>query len=293
MLQFVWQIGQPRRGKKTESVRIMKLNVNGKVAVITGGSRGLGLNCAEVLVKNGAKSVYITSRKQQAVNESVEFLKGVAKQYNPSCKVVGIASDVSNGEGVKKFAQQVASQEDKVDILIANAGASWGAPLMKHPESAFDKVMDLNVKGVFLTIQAFYPLLKEAGTVDYSSRVLIMGSITGIKPDAMDGGTYGYTASKAGVMHLGKCLALELGPQNINVNLLAPGFFPTKMSNGLLEKIGDTFVQNNPKKRLGRQEDIESVVLFFCAKESDYINGAVIPIDGGAHVGDAPKSSKL
>jgi NAD(P)-dependent dehydrogenase (short-subunit alcohol dehydrogenase family) len=268
----------------------MKLNVNGKVAVITGGSRGLGLNCAEVLVKNGAKAVYITSRKDKAVQEAVRFLKGIAKQYNPGCKIVGIAADVSNGDGVKQFAEAVCSQESKVDILIANAGASWGAPLIQHPETAFDKVMDLNVKGVFLTIQAFYPQLKKAGTKDYSSRVLIMGSVTGIQANAMEGGTYGYTASKAGVMHMGKCLALELGPDNINVNLLAPGFFPTKMSNGLLEKIGDKFTARNPKKRLGKQEDIESVVLFFCAKESDYLNGVVIPIDGGSSVGDAPLS---
>lgn len=266
----------------------MKLNVNGKVAVITGGSRGLGLNCAEALVKNGAKAVYITSRKQSAVDEAVTYLKNIAKQYkNSGCKIVGIASDVSNADGVKSFAKQIYAQEDKVDILIANAGASWGAPLMKHPESAFDKVMDLNVKGVFLTVQAFYPLLKKAGTEDYSSRVLIMGSVAGIQASAMEGGTYGYTASKAGVMHMGKGLALELGPQNINVNLLAPGFFPTKMSSGLLETFGDSFISRNPKKRLGKQEDIESVVLFFCAKESDYINGAVIPIDGGSSVGDA------
>lgn len=266
----------------------MKLNVDGKVAVITGGSRGLGLNCAEVLVKNGAKAVYITSRKDAAVQEAAQYLRGLAKRYNPGCTIVGIASDVSNGDGVKQFAEQVYAREPKVDILVANAGASWGAPLMKHPEDAFDKVLDLNVKGVFLTIQAFHALLKKAGTTEYSSRVLIMGSIAGIRADGVEGGTYGYAASKAGVMHLGKLLALELGPENINVNLLAPGFFPTRMSNGLLEVVGDAMIQKNPKKRLGRQEDIESVVLFFCAKESDYITGAVIPIDGGVSVGDAP-----
>lgn len=271
----------------------MKLNVNGKVVAVTGGSRGLGLNCAEVLLKNGAKSIYITSRKEKAVNEAVEYLKQLGKQYNPSVKVVGIAADVSNGAGVTKFFDLVRAQEDQVDILIANAGASWGEKLTKHPESAIDKVLDLNIKGVFLTIQAFYPLLKKAGTKDYSSRVLIMGSVAALQAGSFEGGTYGYLASKAGVTHLGKSLALELGPDNINVNILAPGFFPTKMSNGLLETVGERMIKANPKQRLGEQSDIESVVLFFCAKESDYLNGVVIPIDGGANLGDAITSSKL
>lgn len=266
----------------------MKLNVDGKVAVVTGGSRGLGLNCAEVLVKNGAKAVYITSRKDKAVQESVKFLQDLAKQYNNTdCKIAGIGTDCSTKAGNKKLYDFVAESESQVDILIANAGASWGAPLTQHPEEAFDKVLALNVKGVFLTIQAFYPLLKKAGTKDYSSRILITGSVTGLRTDAMGSGTYGYTASKAGVMHMGKALAMELGPQNINVNILAPGFFPTKMANGLLEKVGERMIAANPKRRLGRQEDLESVVLFFSAKESDYINGAVIPIDGGSYLGDA------
>jgi NAD(P)-dependent dehydrogenase (short-subunit alcohol dehydrogenase family) len=274
---------------------MVRLNVNGKVVAITGGSRGLGLSCAEILLKNGAKSVYITSRKAQAVNESVEHLKRIAAKYNSSATVGGIASDVSNGDGVKKFFDYVASKESQVDILIANAGASWGSPLSDHPESAFDKVIDLNVKGVFLTIQAFYPLLKKGGTQEYSSRVLIMGSVAGLIVNSAEGGVYGYLASKAGVHHLGKSLSLELGPQNINVNIIAPGFIPTKMSNGLLEKHGANMIKSNPKQRLGTDQDIENVVLFFSAKESDYINGAVIPVDGGQNVGNAAglSSSKL
>ncbi|CCH45773.1 3-oxoacyl-[acyl-carrier-protein] reductase [Wickerhamomyces ciferrii] len=267
-----------------------KLNVEGKVVAITGGSRGLGLYCAEILLRNGAKSIYLTSRKDKAVQEAVDYLQKINKLDELDAKIVGIASDVSNKAGVDHFFNTVKQHEDHVDILIANAGASWGEALETHPETGFDKVLDLNVKGVFLTIQSFYPLLKKAGSKDYSSRVLIMGSIAGIQINAIEGGTYGYAASKAGVMHMGKTLALELGPQNINVNLLAPGFFPTKMSNGLLENIGEKMVKANPKKRLGNQKDIESVVLFFCAKESDYINGAVIPIDGGAHLGEAPDS---
>lgn len=264
-----------------------KLNVNGKVVAITGGSRGLGLYCAEILLINGAKAIYLTSRKQKAVNEAVDYLKNLAKTKSLNVKVVGVATDVSNKAGVKKFYDVVAANESKVDILIANAGASWGSPLEEHPEEAIDKILALNVKGVFLTVQLFYPLLKAAGTKDYSSRVLIMGSIAGLVATAMEGGTYGYAASKAGVMHMSKSLAKELGPQNINVNILAPGFFPTKMSNGLLETVGDYMTKANPKRRLGTQKDIESVVLFFSSKESDYINGAVIPIDGGAHLGDA------
>ncbi|KAH3676044.1 hypothetical protein WICMUC_002340 [Wickerhamomyces mucosus] len=280
-----------------------RLNVDGKVVVITGGSRGLGLHCAEALLKHGAKSIYITSRKQKAVDDAVIYLKDIVDKFKEKnqfynkgngIKIHGLAADISTAQGNIKFVELVSKYEDKVDILIPNAGASWGAPLTKHPEEAFDKVLDLNIKGVFLTIQKFYPLLLKAGSSDYSARILIMGSVAGISPNlGLMGGTYGYLSSKAGVAHLGKSLALELGPQNINVNILAPGFIPSKMSNGLLSKFGKEFADKNPKKRIGTNKDLESAVLFFSAKESDYINGAIIPIDGGQHLGDAPAFSSI
>lgn len=263
----------------------MKLNVNDKVAVVTGGSRGLGFNCCKTLVKNGISKLFLTSRKKKQLDEAVESLKQLGNEYkNSQVEIYAIASDLSNKDGILKFFSYVSNLTSSVDILIINAGASWGASFLKHSEQAFNKVVDLNLKSVFLTIQSFYPLLVKNASPDYSSRVLIMGSIAGITVGSTGTGTYGYTASKAGVMHLGKLLAVELGPNNINVNIIAPGFFPTKMSNGLIDKFGDAMVASNPKRRLGEQKDIESVVLFFCAKESDYINGCVIPLDGGAHL---------
>lgn len=280
-----------------------RLNVYGKVVAITGGSRGLGLHCAEVLLKNGAKSIYITARKQKGIDDAVKYLESIVRTYKErdqlyqkgqGITIKGIPADVSKTAGVVTFLNLVKENETQVDILIPNAGASWGAPLDQHPEQAIDKVLGLNIKGVFLTIQNFKPLLVKAGTKDYSARVLIMGSVAGITP-SFDGesGTYGYLASKAGVAHLGKMLALELGPHNINVNIIAPGFFPSKMSNGLLEgEFGRHVIDHNPKRRIGKQSDLENVILFFSAQESDYINGVVIPIDGGHHLGDgAPLSS--
>ncbi|KAH3672218.1 hypothetical protein WICPIJ_010070 [Wickerhamomyces pijperi] len=280
-----------------------RLNVYGKVVAITGGSRGLGLHCAEILVKNGAKSIYITARKQKGVDDAIQYLQKIVETYKDRDQLYhkgqdiiirGIPADVSTGKGVVAFLNLVQEKETQVDILIANAGASWGAPLDQHPEAAIDKVLELNIKGVFLTIQKFKPLLVKAGNEDYSARILIMGSVAGITPTfGGEGGTYGYLASKAGVAHMGKMLALELGPQNVNVNIIAPGFFPSKMSNGLLEgEFGQHMISHNPKRRIGKQSDIENAILFFAARESDYINGAVIPIDGGHHLGDSvPLSS--
>lgn len=266
---------------------MVDLNVNGKVAVITGGTRGLGLYCAEALVTNGASTVVITSRKESACEESKGYLEDIAKRNNKTCKIISIAADISKEDECKAFFEKVSAQVDKVNILIANAGASWGAPLESHSPSAVKKVLDLNIVAVFHTIQLFTPLLEQSGTKEDPSRVLIMSSIVSLVA-AEPVGTYGYLASKAGVSHLGKNLALQLGPRNINVNSLAPGFFPTKMSNGLLEISGEMMTEMNPKGRLGVKEDIQNATLFLCAKESNYVNGIVLPIDGGAHLVGVP-----
>ncbi|ODV59168.1 SDR family NAD(P)-dependent oxidoreductase [Ascoidea rubescens DSM 1968] len=264
---------------------MIDFNVHGKTCIITGGTRGLGYACAEVLLTNGAKKIFITSRNEQAVRAAVHELEKLGDVYNKDCEIIGIPSDLSKLQSIDELYNVITDtfKETQVDVLIANAGATWGAPLGEHPSEAIEKVLNLNLKGVFLTIQKFLPLLKKKPEDD-PSRILIMGSIAGIAVNQF-ANTYGYLASKAGVIHLGKNLAIELAPKyNINVNMLAPGFFPSRMANGLLEEIGDTYVQQNPRKRLGKKEDLESVVLFLCSKQSNYINGAVIPIDGGHHL---------
>lgn len=162
-----------------------------------------------------------------------------------------------------------------------------GAPLEEHPISAVRKVLDLNVVSVFGCIQGFVDILERSGTPEDPSRILITSSVASlVAADAA--GTFGYLASKAGVSHMGKNLAISLGPRNINVNLLAPGFFPTKMSNGLLETFGEIMTESNPKRRLGVKSDIQNAVLWLSAKESSYINGIVLPIDGGNHLVGMP-----
>lgn len=258
-------------------------SVNNKVAVITGGSRGLGLYMAEALLQGGASKVYLSSRKHQACLDAAEEMNKLAESNGWKGRAVGFGADCSNLAGCSKLYEEVAKHESKVDILIANAGATWGQDFDNHPESAISKVFDLNVKGVFLTIQVFHKLLQNAGTSVDPARVLITGSTAGIVTN-MSGGTYGYLASKAAVHHLAKVLALELGPENITVNVLAPGFFKTKMAAGVLNLIGDEMVASNPRRRLGNKEDIIGITLFLCSPASNYINGVVIPLDGGMHL---------
>lgn len=257
--------------------------LDGKIAVVTGGSRGLGLYMCEAFILGGCSQVYVSSRKQDACEEACQQLNDLAKSKNLKGVAYPIGADVSNQAGVDKLVEFVASKTDKVDFLAANAGATWGAEFGDHPEKAFDKVMGLNVKGVFLTIQSFYPLLEKAGTKEDPSRVIITASVAGLR-SGMSGGTYGYLSSKAAIIHLGKSLAVELGPSNITVNSLAPGFFPTKMSNGILEVVGDEMVESNPLRRLGERDDIYGAVTYLCSKAGSYLNGIVLPIDGGMYL---------
>lgn len=168
---------------------------------------------------------------------------------------------------------------------MANAGATWGEKFDTHPDSAFAKVMDLNVKAVFNTIQLFTPMLEKAGSTEDPSRVLITSSVAGKGVGTLgEHGTYGYSASKAAVLHLGRNLAVELGPRGITVNSICPGFFPSKMSNGLLAASGgaDKFAEANPMKRLGRPEDIAGIVVYLSSRAGSHVNGEAIAIDGGA-----------
>ncbi|CAH6720507.1 D-arabinitol 2-dehydrogenase [ribulose-forming] [[Candida] jaroonii] len=262
---------------------MVDFNVNGKTAVITGGTRGLGLHCAEAFVLNGADCVVITSRKAKACEESKALLEKLAKDNGKDCKIVAIPSDLSVEEDCIKFFEATKKEVKKVDILIANAGATWGAQLEDHPISAMHKVLSLNIVGVFNCIKLFAPMLEEAGTHEDPARIVIMSSVVSLI-NVDQAGVYGYAASKAGVSHLGKNLAVQLGPRNITVNSLAPGFFPSKMSDGLIAAAGDIMIESNPRKRLGTKEDMQSAILFLCSKQANYINGIVLPLDGGAYL---------
>lgn len=172
-----------------------------------------------------------------------------------------------------------------VDILLANAGATWGEAFDTHPDGAFGKVLDLNIKAVFNTIRLFAPLLQARASVADPSRVLITASVAGLTVGTLGKqATFGYGASKAGVIHLGRNLAVELGPRHITVNSICPGFFPTKMSAGLLELSGGQkkFADGNPMSRLGQPEDIAGIVVYLCSRAGSYVNGETIALDGGS-----------
>lgn len=256
-------------------------SLNGKVAVVTGGSRGLGLHAASGLLQAGASQVFITSRKAKACEEACAALNALPC----SGKAISVPADLSKDGEVARLVKEVEKHTDHVDILLANAGATWGAPFDEHPENAFAKVMDLNVKSVFVCIQQFAPLLRKKATQDDPSRVITTASIAGIGVGTLgENATFGYSASKAAVLHLTRNLALELGPQHIICNSIAPGFFPTKMASGLMELTGgvEKLAAASPNRRLGHPEDIAGTIVYLCSRAGGHVNGGNIVLDGGS-----------
>ncbi|KAF1855019.1 NADPH-dependent beta-ketoacyl reductase (rhlG) [Fusarium sp. NRRL 52700] len=259
-------------------------SLKGKVAVITGGSRGLGLHAASAFLQAGASKVFISSRKAAACEEACKALNALPN-LAPGAVAISVPADSSKFEGVESLLAQVKKHTDRVDILLANAGATWGEQFDTHPDSAFAKVMDLNVKAVFNTIRLFTPLLEKSASLQDPSRVIITASVAGLGVGTIGKqGTYGYSASKAAVLHLGRNIAMELGPRHITVNSICPGFFPSKMSNGLLEMSGgaEEIANSNPMRRLGKPEDIAGVVVYLASRAGSHVNGETIAIDGGA-----------
>ncbi|KAM4061242.1 enoyl-(Acyl carrier protein) reductase [Hirsutella rhossiliensis] len=263
-------------------------SLRGKVAVVTGGSRGLGLHAASAFLQAGASTVFISSRKAAACDAACKALNALPN-LAPGARAIPVPADSATPQGVRHLLAEVKKHTDKVDILLANAGATWGAEFDKHPDEAFAKVMNLNVRAVFNTVRDFAPLLEEAarqgGADGEPSRVIITASVAGLGIGTIGPqGTYGYSASKAAVIHLGRNLAVELGPRRITVNSICPGFFPSKMSNGLLDMAGgaDVIAEGNPMGRLGRPEDIAGAVVYLASRAGSHVNGEAIAIDGGA-----------
>ncbi len=245
-------------------------SVEGKVAVVTGGSGGIGAMIAEGFVKNGVKT-YITARNEERIQEAV-------KAFSEHGECTGIASNLSTTEGVQAFANEMKERESKLDILVNNAGASWGADIDDFPESGWDKVMDLNVKSIFFLTQQLLPELRAAGTAEDPARVINIGSINGITHPHMN--NYSYSASKAAVHQLTRHLGADLAPQNINVNGIAPGFFPSKMTAHLLEHEQE-LAQALPRRRMGTKEDAAGTSIFLCSRASAWMTGHMVVLDGG------------
>ncbi|KAB8079524.1 hypothetical protein BDV29DRAFT_54961 [Aspergillus leporis] len=261
-------------------------SLEGKVAVVTGGSRGLGLHAASGFLQAGCSKVYITSRKSQACDEAVAALNALPNK-RPGAQAISVPADNSKISELERLVEEVKKTTDHVDILFANAGATWGEKFDTHPEKMFSKVMDLNVKSVFYLVQKFAPLLTVKATVDEPSRVIVTGSVAGLGLGSLgENATFSYSASKAAVIHLTKNLAVELGPRHILCNAIAPGFFPSKMADGLINAQGGlkSLEENSPNKRLGRPEDIAGLVVFLGSRAASHLNGAVIATDGGSHL---------
>ncbi|KAL5332332.1 hypothetical protein BJX70DRAFT_404704 [Aspergillus crustosus] len=258
--------------------------LTGKVALVTGGSRGLGLHIATSLLKAGAKTVFITARKEPGVIQAAEQLNAL-----PGIKgrAIGIAGNASQTEEIQALVDKVKSIEPKLDILIANAGATWGGPFESSPDWASQKVVDLNVRGVFNLVRLFVPLLQTAGTHSSPSRIVIVSSVAGSSvPHVGEHGTIMYSISKAAATHLARNLAVELGPKNITANSLSPGFFPSKLASGLIVALGgeEALSRVNPRQRLGVPDDIGAAVLFLVGPGANYVNGVDLTVDGGARL---------
>ncbi len=243
--------------------------LQGKVALITGGSRGIGAMFVEGFLAAGCERVYISARKGPQVAAAVDHFGD---------KVIGIPGDVSTVEGCKAIAAAVAERESKLDILINNAGAAWGAPFEEFPESGWDKVMDVNVKGPFFLTQALYPLLKAAGTPDRPAKVVNVGSIDGLRLNPWE--TWSYHASKSSILYLTKRMAARLVRDNIIVTAIAPGAFESEMNRAARDH-GNEVAKGIPARRIGTPEDMAAAAIYLCSRAGDYVIGETLAVDGG------------
>jgi NAD(P)-dependent dehydrogenase (short-subunit alcohol dehydrogenase family) len=246
-------------------------SVQGKVALVTGGSRGIGHMIARGYVENGAK-VYITARKAEACDAA-------AKELRAYGECISIPADVSSTAGLTALVGELAKREPKLHILVNNAGANWAEPIDSYTESGWDKVIDVNLKSVFFLTRELLPLLRAAGTHVDPARVINIGSIDGLHVPGLE--TYAYSSSKAAVHHLTRVLARRLAAEHINVNAVAPGPFESKMMAETLRAFGDIIKSACPRGRIGEPEDMAGVAIYLASRASAYVTGAVIPVDGG------------
>ena len=245
-------------------------SIAGKTALVTGGSRGIGLMIARGYVEAGAR-VYISSRKADVLDEVAAELSKVGECH-------AIAADLSAEAECRRLAEAIAARESSLDVLINNAGATWGAPLEQFDDAAWERALALNVKGVFHLTKFLLPLLEEAGTAEDPARVINIGSIDGLRVPLMD--NYSYSASKAAVHMLTRHLAKRLAPR-VTVNAIAPGPFESKMMAATLEAFGEQIVAGTPLKRIGRPDDMAGAAIYLASRAGAYLTGAVIPVDGG------------
>ncbi len=246
-------------------------DLSGKAALVTGGSRGIGLMIARGLLDAGAR-VVISSRKADACEQA-------RAELAPHGEVMALPVDVSTEAGCHELAAAVVAEFGNLQILVNNAGATWGEPLETFAESAWDKVLNLNLKSPFFLTRALLPALVQTATQDDPARVINIGSIDGLHVNPLP--TYSYSSSKAALHHLTRVLARELGPRHVTVNAVAPGPFESKMMAATLRDFGDAIAASSPLGRIGRADDMAGVAVFLASRAGSYVTGAVIPVDGG------------
>lgn len=246
-------------------------SIEGKTALVTGGSSGIGAMIARGYVEAGAR-VYIASRKK-------DVCEAVAAELSEAGTCIALAADLREESECNRLADEVVEREGKLEILVNNAGANWGAPMESFPDEAWDRVLGLNVKAMFNLTRRLVPALEAAGRPGDPARVINIGSIDGIKPPALE--TYAYSASKAAVHHMSRVLAAKLAPRNITVNAVAPGPFQSKMMKATLEQFGEGIKKTNPLGRIGEPEDMAGIAIYLASRAGAYVTGTVIPVDGG------------
>ncbi|ARU03883.1 3-oxoacyl-ACP reductase [Comamonas serinivorans] len=244
-------------------------SLQGRSALITGGSRGIGRMIAEGYVRAGAR-VYISARKAEACDATAAELSALGH-------CVSLPGDVSTLAGIQQLVADLQQHEQSLDILVNNAGAAWGAPYDQFPESGWDKVADLNMKTPFFLTQALTPMLEAAAT-DHLAKVIHVASIDGVSVNRWD--TYSYSASKAGLIHLTKRMALELAPRRIVVSAIAPGPFPSEMNKNARDHAEEAAART-PIGRIGKPEDMAGAAIYLASNAGDYVVGGTLVVDGG------------
>ena len=249
-------------------------SLKGRTALVTGGTRGIGRMITQGFLEQGAK-VYVSGR-------NAERAEAAAKELSAFGTCIPLAVDAAGADGSRKLAAAYLAEENSLDILVHNAGAAWGAPFKEFPENGWDKVMDLNVKTPFFLTQALHDALKARATADRPSKVIIIASVDGFFVNRQE--TYSYHASKAGVMHLAKKMAMELIKDNIVVSAIAPGAFPTDM-NRIARDTPEFYDDHIPAGRVGKPEDIAGTAVFLVSQAGNYVVGTTVTVDGGVSWG--------
>ncbi|MEM1052813.1 MAG: SDR family oxidoreductase [Pseudomonadota bacterium] len=244
--------------------------LDGRVALVTGGSRGIGKMFVEGLLQSGCSKVYISARK-------VEQMEATIAEFGAD-KVEGIPADLSQMDGIETLVEAIKAKEDKLDILINNAGAAWGQPYLEFTEAGWHRTMDLNVKTPFFLTQKLHDLLVEAGKGDHPAKVIHVSSIDGQRINPWE--TYPYQASKAAVIQLTRRMAARLINDNIIVTSIAPGAFASEM-NKAAKNAPDVSAKHIPAKRIGGPEDMAAAAVYLCSRAGDYVVGETLTVDGG------------